>query len=148
MDQSNQNLFDLQLDQQSFAYFRESAKWAKFISIIGFIFCALMVIFALFAGTMFASMGAAFGAGSAVSGGITVFYILFAILWFFPCLYLYRFASQMQTAIENNEQVKLQNSLMNLKSYFRFMGILFIVILALYALAIIGGILMGISQLG
>ena len=68
--ESNQNLFDLHLDQQSFAYFEETAKWAKFIAIIGFVFCALMVVFALFAGTIFATMFATMGVEGNMVGGM------------------------------------------------------------------------------
>jgi hypothetical protein len=148
MDQQNQNLFDLQLDQQSFSYFHEAAKWAKFIAIIGFVFCFFMVIIALFAGTIFASMGAAFGTNSMLTGGMfTIIYLIFAALWFFPCMYLFRFASQMQWALQHNEQIKLQNAIRNLKSYFRYVGIFLIVMLSIYALAIIGAIVAGVSQL-
>ena len=61
MDQQNQGLFDLHLDQQSFVNLKEAAKWARFIAIIGFIISALMVLFALFAGTLLSTMGAGFG---------------------------------------------------------------------------------------
>ena len=150
MDQPNQNMFDLHFDQQSFNYLGETARWAKFIAIIGFIFCALMVMIALFAGTIFASMFAAMGAGAGPVIGSTVFtvvYLVFAALWFFPCLYLYRFASQMQSAIHNNEQNKIQTSFRNLKAYFRFLGILFIIILSFYALGFIGAMMMGVLNL-
>lgn len=149
MDQQNQNLLDLQLDQQSFSYFAESAKWAKFIAIVGFVFCGLMVIVALFAGTIFATMFASMGSGMGMVGGgaFTVVYLIFAALWFFPCLYLYRFATQMQQAIQSNEQNKIQQSLRNLKSYFRFLGILFIVVLSFYALGILGALAMGLGRM-
>lgn len=147
MDQQNQNLFDLHLDQQSFSYFTETAKWAKFIAIVGFVFCGLMVVFALFAGTILSTMTSALGGTASMIGGgvLTVVYILFAALWFIPCLYLFRFASQMQLALQNNEQSKLQSSIKNLKAYFRFLGILFIVILSFYALAFIGVLIAGVG---
>lgn len=149
MDQQNQNLFDLHLDQQSFSYFGEAAKWAKFIAIIGFVFCGLMVVIALFAGSMFASMFASMGSGMGMVGGgvFTVVYLIFAALWFFPCLYLFRFATQMQSAIQSNEQVKLQYSIRNLKAYFRFLGILFIIVLAFYALGILGMLAVGVGRM-
>jgi hypothetical protein len=150
MDQQNQNLFDLHMDQQSFNYFGEAAKWAKFIAIIGFVFCGLMVVVALFAGTIFASMFSAMGStgmGMVGGGAFTVVYLIFAALWFFPCLYLFRFATQMQSAIQSNEQNKLQLSIRNLKSYFRFLGILFIVILSFYALGILGALAMGLGSM-
>jgi amino acid transporter len=110
-----------------------------------------MVLVGLFAGSMLAaSMSLAFE-GASVMGGtmFTVIYVLLAALWFFPCLYLFRFATNMQHALNNNEQDKLITSFQNLKSHYRFIGILIIIMLAFYAIAIIGGIIaaatMGLS---
>ena len=148
MDQQNENLFDLHLDDPSFSYFREAAKWARFIAIVGFIFCGILVLFAFFAGTIFATLTAGLGGYAPIGGGLfTIVYLVFALLWFFPFLYLYRFASQMQLALHHKEQLKLQNSFKNLKSYFRFMGILFIVVLSIYALGIVMAIVGGIASM-
>lgn len=150
MDQQDQNLFELQLDHPSTAYLGEAAKWAKFLAIMGFIFCALMVIAALFAGSMMSTMmsSAGGGLGSVFGGGfITVLYLLGAALYFFPCLYLFRFALQMQEALRNREQNKLQGSFRSLKSCFRFVGILTIVIIAFYVLMLIGVMVVGVGAL-
>src|SRR5690606_35157917 len=114
------------LDPIGADYLRESAKWAKFIAIVGFILCGIMVLVALFAGTILAaSMSTAMGEAAGIGGGVITFiYIVAAALWFIPCLYLFRFASAMQVALRNNEQEKLSNSLKNLKSHFKFIGIL------------------------
>lgn len=149
---SSQNLFELQLDGTAINYLREGSKWARFIAIVGFVMCALMVLVALFAGTILASYSSmAFGDSSGIIGGgmITAIYLVFAALWFIPCLYLFRFASNMQAALNNNEQDKLITSLKFLKAHYRFIGILLIIMLCFYALAIIGGIVaaatMGLS---
>lgn len=144
MEQTNQNLFDLQIDHQSNNYLSEAAKWGKFLAIMGFIFCGLLVLVALFAGTLMASMMSGFGgadtgsAGAAVGGGIITFvYIIFALIYFFPCLYLFNFSAKMQAALRSNQQELLNTSFRNLKSCFKFMGILMIVMLAFWALGII-----------
>jgi len=147
MDQPNQNMFDLQIDQQTFRYFSESAKWAKFLSIVGFIYCGFMVLVALFAGaflaTVFPMMGAS-GKGASIGGGIITFiYLVLAIVYFFPCLFLYRYASNMQLAIAHNEQGKMQSSIRNLKSLFKFFGIVTIIMLAVMALAMLGIMISG-----
>ncbi|HUQ66025.1 MAG TPA: DUF5362 family protein [Flavitalea sp.] len=141
MDQQNQSIFELQFDQQSISYLGEAARWAKFLAIIGFVFCGLLVIFALFAGSIMGAMMSSMGsAGMVGSGVLTVIYLVLTAVYFFPCLYLYKFASQMQTAIQSNEQLKVQSSFRNLKACFRFMGILFIIMIAIYILAIVGAI--------
>lgn len=148
MDQQNQNLFELQLDQPSAAFLGEAAKWAKFLAIIGFIFSAFALIAALFAGSMMSTMMSSAGAGfgSRFGGGfIAAFYLIAAAVNFFPCLFLYRFASQFQDSIRNHEQNKLYDSFKNLKSFFKFIGILTIIVIAVYILAFIGMLVVGVG---
>lgn len=143
MEQNTSNLFELQIDHQSNAYLRETAKWAKFLAIVGFIGCALIILVGIFAGsvmaTTFGELGGGFGGGMGVV--MAVIYILLALLAFFPYLYLYRFANQMQVALRNNDQAALSTSFGNLKSCFKFVGILTIIVLAFYALALVFGVL-------
>ena len=145
MEQTNQNLFDLQIDHQSNSFLNEAAKWGKFLSIMGFIFCGLFVIIALFAGTFIATSMRGFqgstGGMEAMGGGIvTVVYIIIALVYFFPCLYLFNFSSKMQVALRSNQQDTLNISFRNLKSCFKFLGILTIIMLSFWALAMIIGI--------
>jgi hypothetical protein len=144
MEQNTSNLLELHIDSQSNAYLRETAKWAKFLAIIGFIGCALIILIGVFAGSVMATAfsdlgGGGFGGGMGVV--MAVIYILFALLAFFPYLYLYRFANQMQAALRSNDQAALTTSFGNLKSCFKFVGILTIIVLAFYALALVFGVL-------
>src|SRR6478736_5133478 len=97
------NTFPLQVDNGNIPYLTEAAKWAKFLSIVGFIFCALIIIFGLFASTYMSNYFDQIESGSsqdikAVSGTfLKIFYFLIALVYFFPCLYLFNFASKMQT---------------------------------------------------
>jgi len=140
---AHSNLFDLQLDQSSLNYLNESARWARFLSIIGFISCGLMVIGAFFGSTvaslMYSSMGS--DAMSMIGGGfIAILYLMIALLVFFPSMYLYSFASKMKKAFQGNDQQVLTASLKNLKSFFKFYGIFTVVILSFYALIIIAAL--------
>ena len=142
----NENLFELQVDQQRISYLSETARWAKFLSIVGFVFSALLVIFSLFFGSIisiFSKLGSnsdSFGSSAVMSYysyGITIAYIIIALLYFFPCLYLFNFSSKMQTALRNNDQINLNAAFGNLKSCFKFVGILTIVVLSFYLLGTI-----------
>jgi heme/copper-type cytochrome/quinol oxidase subunit 2 len=143
MEQSS-NLFELQLDQPSINYLSEAARWSRFLAIIGFIYCGLMVIVGLFFGSLMGRMMPAVGdAGmsSIGSGFVSVFIILMSLIMFFPSLYLFNFSSKMRKALNNNDQPILTESLKNLKSFFKFYGIVLIVVLSFYALAVIAGII-------
>ena len=133
---NDQHLFDLNIDQQSSSLLSETARWGKFLAIVGFVLCLLMVLLSYFAGAMIASQLPSTTAG--IGGGVLTFgYILFALLWFFPCLYLYQFSVKMQSAIRRNDQVLLHTAFKNLKSCFKFIGIVTLVIISFYVIVIL-----------
>lgn len=141
MEQNESTLFKLELEGASTRFLAETARWGKFLSIVGFVMCGLLVILALFMGTL---MGTAFsqieGAGL-LGGGMSIFvtflYLAFAVLYFFPCLYLFRFSDKMKKALVESNQVEMTTAFENLKSCFKFMGVMTIIVLSLYALIII-----------
>lgn len=145
MEQNDASLFSLEFDHQASAYITESAKWSKFLAIVWFILCGLMVIVALFAGSFMASaglMGGIGGASSAYMGGIiTAVYLVIAAIQLVPNIFRYQFAVKALKAIRNNDQQALVESLGKLKAYNKYWGILTIIVLAFYALLLIFGIL-------
>lgn len=78
---------------------------------------------------------------SGVKVGMTIVYLFLALMMFFPCFYLYKFSVKMQSAVKAVSQENFDESLMNLKSMFKFYGVFTIIILSLYALIIIVSIL-------
>lgn len=150
MEQNN-DLFSLHLDSDSTIFLRETAKWSRFLAIVGFVICGLIILASLFAGTLMSSimapmaMGGGMGDFPAASGAVLVIlYAIIAAIYFIPCLYMYKFATKMTRAIQINDQHELIASFSNLKSAFKFMGILTIVILAFYGLALLM-VLMGVA---
>jgi len=57
------------LTENSKSFLKETAKWAYFLSIIGFIGIALLVLLAIFMGTFFAKLGS-LGGGVAAMGAL------------------------------------------------------------------------------
>jgi heme/copper-type cytochrome/quinol oxidase subunit 2 len=143
----NVNLFELQLDQSSINYLNEASRWSRFLSILGFIYIGLLII----AGILFGSFGNSLMPGSdaempmRLSGVfISLIFILMALVLFIPVLYLFNFSSKMRKALRNNDQPVLTEALKNLKSFFKFYGILAIVGLSFYALAIVAAVIGGL----
>ena len=130
------------LNHESRSFLKETAKWAKFLAIVGFIFVGLMVLFALMFGTI---MGTTLqDAGPPLSSGFfTIFYLIFAGIYVLPILYLFRFATKMQMALKDQDQQSLSSSFENIKSHYKFVGILMVVILGIYALGILFAIIGG-----
>ena len=136
----------LTIDPESQAYLKETAKWAKFLSIVGFIIAGFMVLMGLFMGTVMSTMAG--GLGNEIPGFpmwiMSTIYILFAILYIMPMLYMYRFSSKMQTALLRENQMELTSSFENLKSLFKFAGIMTIIMLGFYGLMILGAMFVGL----
>lgn len=141
--ETNGNLLngDLQVDSVAYNHLSETAKWAKFLAIIGFIFTVIIIMVALFASSIFSTLTAGGGSAGFVGTGIlTTFYLVFAVVYFVLSLYMYRFAVKMQAGLQAPDQESFNLSLMNLKLVYRIMGILTIVYLALMALGMLVGI--------
>lgn len=140
---NNLNTDNLILNQETKAYLVETAKWAKLMAIVGIVMLGLMILASLamgaFMGTMMSSMGGDVGGpASALGGGfISFIYIAMAIIYAFPIMYLYKFATKMKLAIANNDQTLLTESLRNLKSCYKFMGIFILIMLVFYGIGII-----------
>lgn len=134
---------ELQLDSAGQGYLKEIAKWAKFLSIVGFVSVGLMILFSLFLGTIYSSMIPGY---KEIPGfpmwTLSAFYILISILYIIPVLYLYRFATKVQIALIEDNEFELTTALENLKSLFKFVGIATIIFIGLYAIMIIGGAVM------
>lgn len=139
--------FELQLDQTAKDFLKETFKWAYFLGIIGFIGIGIIVIFAIFAGAIFSTLQNM--PGMAVYGGsfgtiISVVYFFLAALYFFPVYYLFKFASNGKKAFKDNDTEALTTSLGYLKSHYKFVGIMMLSILVLYALILVFAVLGGL----
>jgi len=125
------------LSDSAKSYLLETAKWAKFLAIVGFVMIGILVIFALFFSSIMSSMPEFEEIpGLAGLGGtfVTIIYLLMALLYFFPALYLYRFATKTKVALVAASSEGLSVGLGNLKSTFKFMGILMFIVLVLYGI--------------
>lgn len=134
------SLFGLSIDPMTKNHLAEAARWAKFLAIVGFIMCGLMVVLAIFAGSIIGQMDSysryetSADVTSAAAVTVAIFYIIGALLCFFPYLFLFRFASKMKFALSSNDQEMLNASFQNLKVTFRYVGIVTIICLSLVAI--------------
>lgn len=127
----------LNITPEAAGYLKESGSWGRFLAIMGFVFIGLVILVGLFAGAVLGQIGAPMG----ISGGFfSILYLLIGLLYFFPVWYLFKFATNARSAIDRKDGQALTTSLENLKSMFKFMGIFMIIILALYAVAIVFGL--------
>lgn len=151
IDESTIGNFELQLNQSAKEFLKETSKWAYFLSILGFIGVGFVVLAAVFSGALFANIGhynpSIRGFGMLGGSFITAIYLIVAALYFFPIYYLNRFASKANLAIKENNSELLATSFKYLKSHFKYIGVMVLIILCLYififASAIIAAIAVG-----
>jgi len=143
---SNTSLFSLSIDPITKSHLGEAAKWARFLAILGMIFLVLMIIAGVFGSTMlFSSMnnleGDATGMAAYGSGIFAGYMIVIAVIYFFPLLFTLRFANNVRTALNTNNQQALNTAFQNLKACFRFIGILTIIGLVFAAIGLVVGVM-------
>jgi Family of unknown function (DUF5362) len=146
-NQSQFESFELQLNETAIQYLKESAKWSLFLAIMGFIGIGFMLLAAIVMGTM---MSSALGAATPIAGMggmLSGVYAVMAILYFFPIYYLYKYATDMKTALNSRNNDLLTSALGYLKSHHKFLGISIIVVISLYILMIIGFVAFGMSSM-
>ena len=128
-------------DSEIKSYLNETSKWAKFLAILGFIGIGFIVLAALFAGAFLGSDAGRMGMRNAEfplsPAVITLLYLLFAVIYFFPVYYLYNFAVKMKNSLLSGDSALMRESFKNLKSHYKYIGILTIVVISLYILGII-----------
>jgi hypothetical protein len=136
----NKDLLNSQLEvgDAAAAHLSDTAKWGKFLAIVGFIGCGLLLLGGLVFMVAVNSLG---GYYSSVFSGmgpvIGVIYLAIAVLYFFPCLFLLRFSNKMKAALLSNDQEALNEAFNQHRRFYKFVGILVIIIISFYVLAIL-----------
>jgi len=138
----------LQLNKVATAFLEESRKWAKLLAIMGFIGSGLLVVLGLLMGTIFSAIPVDDipGFTTGMGGFMSILYILFALLYFFPALYLYNFAEKTKSALLHQDNELLAEAFKNQKSCYKFLGIMTIVIAGLYILIALFGLMAAIMS--
>ena len=126
----------LNITPQSREYLRETAKWAKFLAILGFIFVGLFILVAIALGVAVNSSRGDFPVGFNPIY-FSLLYIILSAVYLFPTLFLYQFANKTKQALLSNNTPLLTEALENQKSFFKFWGIFMIIFLSFYALLIL-----------
>jgi hypothetical protein len=132
------------------SYIYETSKWARFLSIVGFVFSGLTVINAFGAGAMLSTMAAMSPGNPLVkigSAGLTIVFLLFALLQFYPSLQLYKFSAASKQAVLFADQESFSTAMGKLKSFFKFWGIATVIFISFYILMILA-VIAGLAVAG
>jgi hypothetical protein len=123
-ENSHEPLIDLEVDHDAANSLHETARWTKFISIVGLIGVGLLLLCLLFAGTMITTLTSRMMPGFEGYTGILIFAVIVvvAILGLMVSL-LYRFSTNIKKGIETHDQEAFNKGLNSLKTYFIISGV-------------------------
>jgi hypothetical protein len=121
--------------------------WVRFISVLVFIGAGLMLLVALMMGLMGSAMASAtknpiFSGGMGVT--LAVIYAIFAFVYIFPAVKLWKYATCIGRLMASGTTIDLEAALNEQRSFWKFIGILFLIVLSLYALLIVGAMVIGV----
>lgn len=112
----------------------ETKPWVRLCSILGFIFTAFILLGAL---GILAAGSRVTGPLASMGSGVAVLYILMAVFYFVPSLYLFKYASAIATANETRNTNDITRALGTQKSFWKFVGIVAAISLILMVIGIV-----------
>ena len=131
-----------------------TAKWARILAIIGFLVIGTFILLALgvflfISGSdFFEEMNEMNGMnGMAYVFGPSIFfiYLLIGLIYLYPLYKLYKFSKLAISACENDNDLLLEAAFEHQKSLFKFVGIISIVIIAIYTFTLLMMVVFGLS---
>ena len=130
----------MEIDGSMMSVLNETRKWTKFLAILGFIGIGFMLLMGLFAGSIFNSVSEPTMTANSPfpMAFLGVIYIIMAVVYFFPVLYLLNFSNKMKIALYSSNHEALYDSFKYLKFHFKFIGIVVIVGLLIWGAFIVG----------
>lgn len=144
MDQLNdKTIFDeFSVDGEVKSNLADISRWANINAIVGFVSLGLSVI------SYIISFGrlSEYGVSSSAAGGGFVSVLIGAAISLLLNITLLQAASNLKKGIEGTDQTVFGIGLTKLATYFRIVGVLTIIVLAIFVLAILFGILLGSAR--
>lgn len=124
-----------------------TAKWARLVAILGFVFLGMLLLIGL---TMGSFISRILAMNAAMTGQVLPFdptmlgllygviFLVAVVIYFFPTLFLYQYATRTLRALRSGfDPVQFSKGVGAQRSFFTYIGILMIILVGLYAIAVI-----------
>ncbi len=128
--EENQSILELQVDQTAAKNLSDASRWAKFLSITGFVCMGLLLIVLIAMQSQIASALSQVVPGFAEFSSLGMLIAVMIIAIGIVCLlvyFLFRGSTLIRKGIETRNQETFNNGLASLKNYFTMYGILTII---------------------
>ena len=124
--------------------FKEISQWTIVFSILGFVFIGIMIIGGFFLGTYITKLSGQEESLPFPGYFFGIIYAFMAAIYFPPVLFLYKFTRSIRKSIGENSSAEMDQAFQNLKSHYRYIGILTSIMLIIYVMA---GIILAIVSI-
>ena len=124
-------------------YLRQTKPWVRFISILGFIGTGFLLLagLLLIVGSSFVSSRFGSGLGGVPIALIGLLYAILGALYIIPVVFLFRYANGIQKALSVDLTGGMEDALRSQKSFWRFVGILMLILLILQVVVLVFAVL-------
>lgn len=121
---------------------RETSSWTYFLSVVGFVGIGVLIVLGALFGFILRNIPVnPFENVDYSVNYFSMIYFAVALVYFFPILFLFRFSKKLKSALKTNDNANLTSAFKYLKSHYKYMAILVIVVASLYfTLFLFGGI--------
>ena len=120
-------MFNISIEGAARDFLATAATWARIIAIVGFITAGLSVLEAI--------IGKQGETGASIIGS-TLGAIIGAVITVAINIFLFRFATNIMSSLSNMSQVQFNEGVNNLRTYFKILGIIMIIVLSLVVLIV------------
>lgn len=130
-------VFELNISDKILGFLKEVSTWSYFLSILGFIGIGAMVLIGISVSVLMSGISPGLNPYSQLGinpGYFGLIYIVLGGLYFLPVLYLFNFSRKMKSALKLKNNEEFESAFLNLKSHYKFVGIMAIVVISLYVL--------------
>lgn len=122
---------------------RGTKGWVLLVGILSLIGAGFMILGGV--GMMFGSafMGAAGGAGAAPAGmfvGIGLLYVVLAVIYVFPGLFLIRYSSAIGRLLSSGQAHDMEDALNHQRKFWKLIGVLILIMMVLMVVGMIAAI--------
>lgn len=124
-------LSDLSIDNTARQYLLTAATWARIIAVIGFIGAAISLLQAVIGGSEVAR-----ASSMAYTGGVLVSMLFVAVVVVIN-IFLLKFANNTLKGLDDVNQLRFNEGVNNLRTYFKIVGILLIIVVSLVVLFVL-----------
>lgn len=141
MDQNQVQAPSIVVTEHMINSLRATKPWTLFISILGFAGMAIMILAGLFmmvAGQFFMHQR------PHMMTAMGLLYIIMGVLYLFPMIYLYKYSSAIARFISLKQAFEMESALGYQKSFWKFVGIICLIMIIVAILGIIAAIGIGV----